>query len=184
MNDLKSKIEAILFVAGDLIDIESIAQGLEVEPAEIRKQVSILSDEYNERNAGMKVVWVKDSVQMSTREDFSEDISNVLAPLKTTSLSNSAIETLSIIAYKQPITRTEVAELRGVRSDYAINMLIQRGMIETAGRKDALGSPMMFKTTELFLREFNLNSIDDLPKIEDLESLVGEHENANEEIDS
>jgi segregation and condensation protein B len=174
MNDIKNKIEAILFVAGDLIDIKSIAEGLEVDIAEIRKQVSILSDEYNERNAGLKIIWVKDSVQMSSREDFAEEISNVLAPLKVTSLTNSAIETLSIISYKQPITRTEVAEIRGVRSDYAMNILLQRGLICEAGKKDALGSPMMFATTELFLREFNLNSIEDLPKIEDLEALVSD----------
>ena len=111
MNELKNKIEAVLFVAGDLIDVKSISQGLEEDPAEIRKQISILSDEYNQRNAGMKIVWVKDSVQMATREDYADDISNVLAPFKTASLSNSAIETLSIIAYRQPITRTEVAEL-------------------------------------------------------------------------
>lgn len=168
MNELKNKIEAILFVAGDIIGVKDIAKGLDVEISEVRKQIAILSDEYDKRDAGIKIIWVKDGVQMSSREKYYDSIDNVLAPLKTSSLTRSAIETLSVIAYKQPITRTEVAEIRGVRSDYSINILKQRGLIEEAGRKDALGSPMMFATTELFLREFNICSLDDLPSIEDI----------------
>lgn len=168
MNELKNKLEAILFVAGDIIGVKDIAKGLDVEISEVRKQIAILSDEYDKRDAGIKIIWVKDGVQMSSREEYYDSIDNVLAPLKTTSLTRSAIETLSVIAYKQPITRTEVAEIRGVRSDYSINILKQRGLIEEAGRKDALGSPMMFATTELFLREFNICSLDDLPSIEDI----------------
>lgn len=169
MSDVKSKIEAILFVAGDIIDIRDLANGLQIDQAEVRKQIAILSDEYDTRNSGIRVIWIGDSVQLSSREDYAEIISEVLAPLKVQSLTNSAVETLSIIAYKQPVTRTEVAEIRGVRSDYSINMLLQRGMIAEAGKKDALGSPMMFKTTNLFLREFNLNSIDNLPSIDDMD---------------
>jgi segregation and condensation protein B len=169
MNDIKNKIEAILFVAGDLIEIKDLAIGLGAEPSEIKKQIALLSDEYDSRNAGMKIIWVGSSVQISSREDYAEAISEVLAPLKVQSLTQSAIETLSIIAYKQPVTRTEVAEIRGVRSDYSINILLQRGLIAEAGKKDALGSPMMFLTTDLFLREFNLNSLGDLPEISDLD---------------
>ena len=169
MSDMLNKIEAILFVAGDLIEIKDIANGLEEDISEVRKQTAILTDEYEKRNAGIKIIWVGDSVQMSSREDYAEAISEVLAPLKVQSLTRSAIETLSVIAYKQPVTRTEVAEIRGVRSDYSINILQQRGLITEAGKKDALGSPMMFATTELFLREFNLNTLQDLPEISDLE---------------
>ena len=169
MNDIKNKIEAILFVAGDLIEIKDLANGLGAEPSEIKKQIALLSDEYDSRNAGMKIIWVGSSVQISSREDYAEAISEVLAPLKVQSLTQSAIETLSIIAYKQPVTRTEVAEIRGVRSDYSINILLQRGLIAEAGKKDALGSPMMFLTTDLFLREFNLNSLGDLPEISDFD---------------
>jgi len=168
MNEIGKKIEAVLFVAGDLIDINDLANGLETSPSEIRKQIAILSDEYDSRIAGMRIIWVGDLVQMSSREDYAEIISNTLAPLKVQSLTKSVIETLSIIAYKQPVTRTEVAEIRGVRSDYSINILHQRGLIMEAGKKDALGSPMMFKTTDLFLREFNLISLDGLPNIDDL----------------
>ncbi len=169
MNDLKNKIEAILFVAGDMLDVKDIANGLDSNVADVKKQMAILSDEYEKRNAGIKIVWIKNSVQMSTRESYAEAIELVLAPLKIASLTKSAIETLSIIAYKQPITRTEVAEIRGVRSDYSINILRDRGLIKEAGKKDTLGNPMMFKTTEMFLREFNLNSIDNLPSIEEIE---------------
>ena len=173
MNDIKNKIEAILFVAGDLIEIKDLAGGLGVEPSEVKKQIALLSDEYDARDAGIKIIWVGDSVQMSSREDYAEEISEVLAPLKVQSLTKSAIETLSIIAYKQPVTRTEVAEIRGVRSDYSINILLQRGLIAEAGKKDALGSPMMFATTDLFLREFNLSTIGDLPDIADLDENMG-----------
>ncbi len=169
MNELKNKIEAILFIAGDILNIGDISKGLDVDKASIRKQIAILSDEYDNRKAGLKIIRIKDSVQMSSREIYSDAIDNVLAPLKITSLTKSAIETLSIIAYKQPITRTEVAEIRGVRSDYSINILRQRGLVEEVGIKDALGSPMMFSTTKLFLREFNMNSLDALPSIEDID---------------
>ncbi len=174
MNNIKNIIEAILFVAGDLIEIKDLANGLDVDSSELRKQIAILSDEYDARNSGIRIIWVGDSVQMSSREDYAEKISDVLAPLKVQSLTNSAIETLSIIAYKQPVTRTEVAEIRGVRSDYSINILLQRGLISEAGKKDALGSPMMFATTDLFLREFNLTSIDNLPNVEDMHESVVE----------
>ena len=166
MSDLKNKIEAILFVAGDIIDINDIAIGLDNPLAEVKKQVAILSDEYNFRDAGIKIIWVKDGVQMSTREKYAVAIDKVLAPLKIASLTKSAIETLSIIAYRQPITRTEVAEIRGVRSDYSINILRDRGLIAEAGKKDTLGTPMMFITTEMFLREFNMNTIENLPSLE------------------
>ena len=180
MNDLKNKIEAVLFVSGDLIEIKDLANGLEASPSDIRKEISILSDEYDSRNAGIKIIWAGDSVQLSSREDYAEIISNTLAPLKVQSLTQSAVETLSVIAYKQPVTRTEVAEIRGVRSDYSINILLQRGLIAEAGKKDALGSPMMFATTDLFLREFNLNSIGELPSIVDSEE---EPETESDEID-
>ena len=180
MSEIKNKIEAILFVAGDMIDIKDLAaNGLNEDVSEIRKQTAILADEYDERNAGIKIIWVKDMVQMSSREDYAQEISEVLAPLKVTSLTQSAIETLAIIAYKQPVTRTEVAEIRGVRSDYSINMLMQRGLIAEAGKKDALGSPMMFATTELFLREFNLNTIADMPSVEDIEVVNSEDADEN-----
>lgn len=172
MNNIKNKIEAILFVAGDIIQINDLAIGLDVDTAEVRKQIALLSDEYNNRLAGLRIIWIGDSVQLSSREEYAQVISEVLAPLQIQSLTKSAIETLSIIAYKQPVTRTEVAEIRGVRSDYSINILHQRGMIKEAGKKDALGSPMMFMTTNLFLREFNLNTISDLPSIDDLEEPV------------
>ena len=180
MSDITNKIEAILFVAGDLIEIKDIANGLEENISEVRKQTAILADEYEKRNAGIKIIWVGDSVQMSSREDYAQAISEVLAPLKVQSLTRSAIETLSVIAYKQPVTRTEVAEIRGVRSDYSINILQQRGLIAEAGKKDALGSPMMFATTELFLREFNLNTLEDLPEISDLDDKKNEHEDPDE----
>jgi segregation and condensation protein B len=183
MSDITNKIEAILFVAGDLIEIKDIANGLEENISEVRKQTAILADEYEKRNAGIKIIWVGDSVQMSSREDYAQAISEVLAPLKVQSLTRSAIETLSVIAYKQPVTRTEVAEIRGVRSDYSINILLQRGLIAEAGKKDALGSPMMFATTELFLREFNLNTLEDLPEISDLEDKESTQEDLEESVE-
>lgn len=180
MDDIKNKIEAILFVAGDIINVKDIAKGLDTDVAEVKKQIAIISDEYNKRNAGLKILWMKDGVQMSSREEYSHAIDSVLAPLKISSITKSAIETLSIIAYKQPVTRTEVAEIRGVRSDYSINILRDRGLIKVSGKKDALGSPSLFVTTDLFLREFNMNSLDKLPSIEDIE--IDENENDTTDI--
>ena len=171
MSDLKNIIEAILFVSGEMISIKDISQGLQIDKSEIKKQLAILSDEYDSKDSGMKIVWINECVQMSSREKYASSIENVLAPLKVASLTRSAIETLSIVAYKQPITRSEVAEIRGVRSDYSINILRHRGLIEEAGEKDTLGNPMMFKTTELFLREFNMNSLENLPSIDDIKDL-------------
>ncbi|MCK5130389.1 MAG: SMC-Scp complex subunit ScpB [Clostridiales bacterium] len=169
MSELKNQIEAILFIAGDSLHTKDIAAGLTEDVSEVKKQIAILSDEYDLRNAGIQIIWIKDSVQMSSRNIYAEAIDHVLAPLKTTSLTKSAIETLSIIAYKQPITRTEVAEIRGVRSDYSINVLRDRGLIEESGKKNALGNPTLFSTTEFFLREFNMNSLDNLPSVAEIE---------------
>ena len=166
MERLKKTIEAVLFVAGDPIAIKDIANAMEEEKKEVLAAITMLADEYDKERRGVRLVIMDGMVQMASREEYAESVESVLAPVRRQTLSRSILETLSIVAYKQPITRTEIAQIRGVRCDYAVSVLIKRGLIEEVGRKDALGRPALYGTTELFLRDFNLENIAQLPTVE------------------
>ena len=162
---LKAALEAILFSMGDSIDAESIAQALEVEEEQIRTVLNEMEQEYEDPSHGIRIIRLEGRDQLATKkEQYPALISLVRQPRKI-NLSDVVMETLSIIAYKQPVTRSQIEKIRGVSCDHAINRLLEYGLICEAGRLDAPGRPILFGTTEEFLRHFGTDSIDDLPRI-------------------
>ncbi len=168
MENLKQIIEGILFVAGDSVAIYDIAEKLELSQDEIMTAVKDLQEDKKRENAGIQVLIFNEKAQLSSNPDYSEKISEVLNPIKEKALTKAVLEVCAIIAYKQPVTRLEVDNVRGVNSDYAINMLIENNLIEVVGRKDAVGKPLLFGTTDNFLKKFDLSSLNDLPDYEEL----------------
>lgn len=167
MENLENIIESILFVAGEAIDIADITSKIDVTKAEIKKAVSKLQEKYKEPS-GIVLLEFNNKLQFASRSCYSDNVSLVLNPIRQRNLSKATLETASIVAYKQPVTRLEIEEIRGVNSDYAINVLVEHNLIEIVGRKDTVGKPALFGTTDEFLKRFNLNSIEDLPDYNDL----------------
>ena len=165
--DLKEIILSILFVAGDGLDKEFILQKLEITPKELEEVIDELCKEYNNEK-GIHVIKYKNKVQLASNPLYADYISEVLNPVREKSLTRAALETLAIIAYKQPITKLEIEDIRRVNCDYAVQILFDQNMIEVVGRKDAVGKPLLFGTTETFLKRFNLQDLAELPDYEQL----------------
>ena len=167
MENLENILESILFASGEAIDISDITSKIDVTKADINKAVKKLQDKYDGKS-GIKLLQFNNKLQFASNGDYANEVSLVLNPIRQRNLSKATLETASIIAYKQPITRLEIEEIRGVSSDYAINILLEHNLIEVVGRKDAIGKPLLFGTTDEFLKRFNLSSIDELPDYNDL----------------
>lgn len=165
--NLKDVVLSVLFIAGDGIEREFLAEKLEVSVAEIDKAIDALKKEYK-GDKGIHVITYKNKVQLASNPAYANLISTVLNPIREKSLTRAALETLAIVAYKQPITKLEIEDIRRVNADYAVQVLLDQDMIEVVGRKDAVGKPLMFGTTENFLKRFNLESIADLPDYDEL----------------
>lgn len=171
MENLENILEGLLFVSGDGLDKSYISEKLEIDKKELDKAINILKEKYKEC-CGIHLIEYKNSIQFTSNSDYAEKISVVLNPIRERALSKATLETVAIIAYKQPITRLDVEEIRGVNSDYAIQQLMQHNMIEVVGRKDAVGKPLLFGTTDEFLKKFELKDISDLPDYEELLSMI------------
>jgi len=163
MENLTNVIESILFVAGDSVAFFDIADKLQIEIEEVKSAVEQLKKEKEESGSGIQVLLFNGKAQLCSNPDYATQVSEVLNPIKEKALTKAVLEVAAIIAYKQPITRLEVENVRGVNSDYAINALIEGNLIEIVGRKDAVGKPLLFGTTDNFLKKFSLNSLEDLP---------------------
>ena len=184
--ELKEIVLSILFVAGDGLDKDFILQKLEISPKELDEIVEELCKEYDGEK-GIHVIKFKNKVQLASNPQYAEYISEVLNPVREKSLTRAALETLAIIAYKQPITKLEIEDIRRVNCDYAVQILVDQNMIEVVGRKDAVGKPLLFGTTESFLKRFNLQDLADLPDYEQLLErikVINEEEIKNAESDS
>lgn len=164
--DIKNVVEAILFASGEAISISVLAVSLGVSEDKVTEVIEQLQSEYKDNNRGISIVIMNKMAQMATNEDYAVIVEEILSPIRSEKLTKSAIEVLSIIAYRQPITRTEIAEIRGVRSDYLITSLQRKGLVAECGKKDTLGHPAMFATTDIFLRDFNLKDITQLPVLD------------------
>ncbi len=165
--NLKEIIYSVLFVAGDGIEKSFIAEKLQVSNKDLEKAIEELKKELS-GDKGIHLIEYKDKVQLATNPNYASYISDVLNPIREKSLTRAALETLAIIAYKQPITKLEIEDIRGVNSDYAVQILIDQDMIEVVGRKDAVGKPLLFGTTENFLKRFDIKNISDLPDYDEL----------------
>lgn len=170
LKEAEAIIEGILFAAGDAVNVERIADILDIDLKSTRALVQALSDKYDDEKRGLKIIRLEDSYQMCTREDYKDYISKLAEPRRTQSLSNAAMEVLSIIAYKQPVTRAVIEQIRGVSCDNLVNRLIEKGLVEEIGRLDTPGRAMLFGTTEEFLRCFGIESFMDLPDYEKISS--------------
>lgn len=158
-------IEAILFTMGESVEISAISKALDISAARIRKLIAKLKKRYDAPSRGIMIQQFDDAVQMSTKPEQYENLIRIAKVPKKMTLSDSVMETLSIIAYKQPITKVEVEDIRGVSCDYAINKLLEYDLIKELGRKDAPGRPILFGTTEQFLRSFGVKNLTELPSI-------------------
>ena len=163
---IKCIIEAILFVAGEPVCVEDLAHALDLTVSELSAALDQLRDEYDLDARGVRLARFGDSVQLTTRAEYAPYIERLLQPVQKQTLSQAALETLAIIAYRQPITRLEVEEIRGVKCDYSIQMLAARELICEVGRKDTLGHPILYGTTDAFLAHFGIASLEELPSLE------------------
>lgn len=165
--ELKEIIRATIFVAGEGIEIDYLAEKLGVKLAEIKKAVESLKAENNDV-AGVQIIEYRNKIQLSSNPKYADAIASVLNPIREKALTKAALETVAIIAYKQPITRLEIEDIRKSNPDYALNVLEEHNMIEVVGRKDAVGKPLLYGTTDEFLKRFGLSDLSQLPNYEEL----------------
>lgn len=169
MENLSKIIEGILFVAGEPVLFDDIAEKLEISREEVVEAVKELQENKQNNSDGIQVLVFNNKAQLCSNKEYAEQISFVLNPIRERMLTKVVLEVCGIIAYKQPITRTEVEHIRGgASSDYAINTLLENNIIEVVGRKDAVGKPLLYGTTDTFLKKFNISSLNDLPEYEQL----------------
>jgi segregation and condensation protein B len=172
IQELEAQIEAILFTMGEAVEAERIAMALDHDVDTVRRVARNMMDRYRAADRGIQIIELNDSYQMSTKQTIYESIIKIAHVPKKHVLTEVLLETLSIVAYKQPITRQEIEAIRGVSCDHAVNKLVEYGLIAEIGRLDAPGRPILFGTTEDFLRSFGLASLEELPivkpeKVED-----------------
>lgn len=156
--------EAILFAIGNSVSIDRLSEALELEKKQVRALISILKEEYENSRRGIELVELDNSVQLGTKTMAYDVLAKIGKASPKYTLTDTVLETLSIVAYKQPVTRAQIEKIRGVACDHAINKLVEYELIEEVGRLDAPGKPLLFATTEQFLRAFGVKSIADLPQ--------------------
>lgn len=180
-------IEAILFASGDPIEIYRLSEASGVDVGTIPRLVRLLNERYDDCGSGLCIKKLDSSYQMCTREEFAPMIKTALETKRSTPLSNAAMETLTIIAYNQPVSKGFIENVRGIDSSSVVNNLVEKGLIEEAGRLEIPGKPIVYRTTPVFLRSFGLASTDDLPILpgqvttEDVDALLREEEAEHEE---
>ena len=178
---LQAAVEAILFTMGDSVELGKIAAAVEHDEETTRKIIHSLMDRCEEEDRGVRIIELENSFQMCTKKEMYEYLIRVAKQPKKYVLTDVLLETLSIIAYKQPVTKLEIEKIRGVKSDHAVNKLVEYDLVYEVGRLDAPGKPILFGTTEEFLRRFSIQSADDLPTLNP-EQVENFKEEAEEEI--
>ena len=158
-------IEAVLFVSGDAVEIKDIAQALEISELEATSAIEALQREYDTAPRGIRVSRYGNHLKLETRAEYAPYVERLLQPVQRQSLSQAAMETLAVVAYRQPVTRLDIEEIRGVKCDYSIQSLINKGLVQNVGRKEALGRPYLYATTDFFLEHFGIADIRELPPL-------------------
>ena len=166
--NLKGNLEALLFVNGDPLSLKRIAEILEVDQENVKLLLAQLIQDMNQQERGLTIIEVAGGYQLCTKPHLAGFLEK-LVQIKENKLSIPALETLSIIAFKQPITKQELEAIRGVRVDKVLANLLERNLIKELGRKEAIGRPIIYGTTEVFLKCFGLKSLEDLPELPELE---------------
>lgn len=176
IKEIQAILEGILFAAGDAVELERLADIVDVDKKSLREILGKMIEDYNYSRRGIHIIRMDDSYQMCTRGEYFEYISRLAEPPRKQNLSNAALEVLSIVAYKQPVTRSSIEHIRGVNCDYIVNRLIERNFIEEKGRLDAPGRPILFGTTQHFLRSFGISALQELPEFDSLGQTIEEGE--------
>ncbi len=165
-DELCAACEAILFSMGDAVEASHIAQALEVDKDAIKDIMNKMMDKYKASDRGIMLIELDGAYQLCTKKEMYDYLVKIAHVPKPKELTDVMLETLSIIAYKQPVTKLEIEKIRGVKSDHTVNKLIEYNLICEAGRKDAPGRPILFATTEEFLRNFGIESTEELPELD------------------
>ena len=159
-------VEAILFVTGNAVEKKDICRALEISEGELCEALDALESGYDFDRRGLRLLRFGEHVQLATRPDYAPYVEKLLQPVQKQSLSQAVMETLAVIAYRQPVTKAEIEQIRGVKCDYSVQSLVTKGLIEEVGRKEALGRPILYGTTDAFLRHFCISSVSELPEID------------------
>ncbi|MBR6350084.1 MAG: SMC-Scp complex subunit ScpB [Lachnospiraceae bacterium] len=162
---IKSIIEAVLFTMGETVGLERLAAALEMDKEEVKEIIYEMMEEFEAEERGVQIIELDGAYQMCTRKEAYEYLIKIISIPKENRLTDVQLETLSIIAYKQPVTRLEIEKIRGVSAEHTVNRLLEVGLIEEKGRLNTPGRPILFGTTEEFLRRFGLKSTEELPDI-------------------
>lgn len=167
MSLLSNQIESVLFVSGKEIEEAFIKEKLNADTKDFNKAVAELQDKYS-GDSGIHLLRFNKKLQFATNPQYSAEVEAVLNPIKEKELTNAMLETLAIIAYKQPVTRLDVEEIRSVDCSYSVQNLVRLGLVEVVGRKETIGKPLLFATTDDFLKRFSISNVSDLPDYETL----------------
>ena len=159
--NLQGMIESILFVAGEAVAIPDLARALQIGTDELEKELDRIGSAYDYEQRGFMLKRFGNNVQLATRPLYAEDVVRLLQPVQQQSLSQAAMETLAVVAYKQPVTRADVEQIRGVKCDYSLQSLMLKNLIEEAGRKDTIGRPILYRTTDKFLSHFGIQNLEE-----------------------
>ncbi|SFA87391.1 SMC-Scp complex subunit ScpB [Clostridium frigidicarnis] len=163
-----SAVESLLFVSGEPMKLKDISNIIECSTSYTKEVLEELSVEYSKEKRGIKLIHINGSYQLVTKPENSQFIQKILKTNVRQSLSQAALETLAIVAYKQPITRIDIDEIRGVKSESAVQKLIERQLIKECGRLDVIGRPILYGTTKEFLKQFDMETLNELPNIDNL----------------
>jgi len=173
LSETKSIIEAVLFAADKPVSVEQFAIIVEMDYNTVEKLIHELQQEYDETKRSFQIIEIANGFQICTRSEYASWIKKYYTTEVSSRLSSSSLEALAIVAYKQPVTRAEIEEIRGVSSDSVIHTLLERNLISIIGRKDAPGRPLMYGTTTEFLIHFGLRDLSELPSIDEIEKMLG-----------
>ena len=161
----KAVTEAILFTMGDSVEISRLAEVIGFDKKEMKEILEEMKQTYQAQDKGIELIELEDAVQLCTKNEMYEYLIKIAKTPKKYTLSDTMLETLSIIAYKQPVTKLDIERIRGVNCDFTVNRLVEYDLVQEVGRLDAPGRPMLFGTTEQFLRSFGVKSLNDLPEL-------------------
>ncbi len=181
LEKMEGAVEAVLFAAGGAVPLQKLADALETDIKTVKELAGRLEKRYEAPSSGIRLARLENSIQLCTKPECYNTLSKVVKKQKKFQLTDTVMETLSIIAYRQPVTKTEIEKIRGVSSDHAVNKLVELGMVKEQGRLDAPGRPILFVTTEEFLRVFGISSPKMLPAPTELQMELFREE-AEEEV--
>ena len=168
LNELKKEFEALVFASGEPLPTERVCEILECKAKQVESAAEKLNEDYAQRDSALSLIKINDSWQLTTKPEFAVNIRKMLEIQRNTPLSQAAFEVLAVVAYNQPVTRAYIEQVRGVDCGYTINLLLERGLIENSGRLQAPGRPVLYKTTQNFLRTFGISSVEELPELPDI----------------